>query len=84
MVYVQVPLEVFNTITPNGDGFNDTWKINNIESYPYCKISVFSRWGNAYTIVLDMLKTSNGMARTMVKNSLQAHIIMLLKPVQTW
>ena len=45
MVYVQVPLEVFNTITPNGDGFNDTWKIINIESYPYCKISVFSRWG---------------------------------------
>ena len=45
MVYVQVPLEVFNTITPNGDGFNDAWKIGNIESYPLCKISVFSRWG---------------------------------------
>ena len=36
---------MFNTITPNGDGFNDQWVIKNIESYPLCKVSVFSRWG---------------------------------------
>ena len=44
-VYVQEPLEVFNTITPNGDGFNDQWVIKNIESYPLCRVSIFSRWG---------------------------------------
>ena len=45
MVYVQEPLDVFNTITPNNDGVNDTWKIKKIESYPLCKVSIFSRWG---------------------------------------
>jgi gliding motility-associated-like protein len=31
--------------TPNNDGYNDTWEIRNIESYPN-KVSVFNRWGN--------------------------------------
>jgi gliding motility-associated-like protein len=34
-----------NTFTPNGDGKNDLWEIDNIESYPNIVIDVFNRYG---------------------------------------
>ena len=34
-----------NTFTPNGDGINDTWQIQNIENYPNCTVYVFNRYG---------------------------------------
>lgn len=34
-----------NTFTPNGDGKNDLWEIDNIESYPSIVIDVFNRYG---------------------------------------
>ncbi|MBI2280986.1 MAG: gliding motility-associated C-terminal domain-containing protein [Bacteroidetes bacterium] len=37
-----IPEEVF---TPNEDGFNDTFRINNIEFYPKNKVFIFDRWG---------------------------------------
>jgi gliding motility-associated-like protein len=38
-------IEVPEIITPNGDGYNDTWKIRNIDMFPNAEISVFNRWG---------------------------------------
>ena len=38
-------LQVSQAITPNGDGLNDVWFIDNIERYPNAKIWVYSRWG---------------------------------------
>lgn len=35
-----------NTITPNGDEYNDTWVIRNIGLYPNASVKVFNRWGN--------------------------------------
>ncbi|QZE13932.1 gliding motility-associated C-terminal domain-containing protein [Halosquirtibacter laminarini] len=35
----------YNTITPNGDGLNDKWIIQNIEWYPHNKVFIFNRWG---------------------------------------
>ncbi len=32
-------------ITPNNDGYNDEWRIKNIELYPEAEISVYNRWG---------------------------------------
>jgi len=32
-------------ITPNNDGFNDTWKIKNIDLFPDAEVFVYSRWG---------------------------------------
>ncbi len=36
---------ISNTITPNGDGINDYWKITGIELYPKASIMVFNRSG---------------------------------------
>lgn len=44
-VYVVQPIQVPNTFTPNSDGTNDTWQIQNIENYPNCKVTVYDRWG---------------------------------------
>lgn len=33
-------------ITPNGDGFNDTWLIEGLDLYPGATVEVFDRWGN--------------------------------------
>lgn len=32
-------------ITPNNDGFNDVWRIKNIDLYPNSEVRVFNRWG---------------------------------------
>lgn len=34
-----------NTITPNGDGFNDTWQIENIQNFENNKVEIFNRRG---------------------------------------
>ncbi len=34
-----------NTITPNGDGVNDTWEISGIRDYPGCQVEIYDRWG---------------------------------------
>ncbi|MBI1306510.1 MAG: PKD domain-containing protein [Bacteroidetes bacterium] len=38
-------LVVYNTVTPNGDGLNDTWYIENIWAYPDAEVIVFNRYG---------------------------------------
>ncbi len=32
-------------ITPNNDGFDDTWQIKNIDLFPDAEIFIFTRWG---------------------------------------
>jgi gliding motility-associated-like protein len=39
-------LHVYNAFSPNGDGVNDTWEIDNIYLYPNCVVKVFNQWGN--------------------------------------
>jgi gliding motility-associated-like protein len=38
---IQIP----NAFSPNGDGINDVWAIDDLKEYPDCKVSVFNRWG---------------------------------------
>lgn len=38
-------LRVYEIITPNGDGRNDTWKMDYIELYPDAEVFVYTRWG---------------------------------------
>lgn len=39
-------LTIVNSFTPNGDNYNDTWIIRNIELYPEASVNVYNRWGN--------------------------------------
>ena len=38
-------VEVFNLLTPNGDGKNDVFVIRNIELYPENTVEIYNRWG---------------------------------------
>ncbi|RZK91950.1 MAG: gliding motility-associated C-terminal domain-containing protein [Hymenobacter sp.] len=35
-----------NALSPNGDGRDDTWEIDNIGNYPENHVLVFNRWGD--------------------------------------
>ncbi|NRA12884.1 MAG: gliding motility-associated C-terminal domain-containing protein [Crocinitomicaceae bacterium] len=43
-----------NTFTPNGDNYNDTWVLGNLDLYPNAQVKVFNKWGNE-------IFTSNGL-----------------------
>jgi gliding motility-associated-like protein len=38
-------LEVYNGLTPNGDGLHDVFTIRNIELYPDNNLKIYNRWG---------------------------------------
>ncbi len=38
-------IEIPDIITPNNDGYNDTWRIKNIDMFPDAEVFVFTRWG---------------------------------------
>ncbi|SFW38024.1 gliding motility-associated C-terminal domain-containing protein [Sinomicrobium oceani] len=40
-----IDIEIPNVFTPNGDGYEDTWKIRNSESYPYMTVIIYDRYG---------------------------------------
>lgn len=39
-------LQFFSGISPNNDGLNDTWFIQNVEAYAENKVTIFNRLGN--------------------------------------
>ncbi|MBF7090945.1 T9SS type B sorting domain-containing protein [Flavobacterium sp. ALJ2] len=43
--------------TPNGDGYNDTWRIKNLDDMPDYTISIFDRYGK---LIKQMNSTSTG------------------------
>jgi gliding motility-associated-like protein len=60
-------LQIPNTFTPNGDGFNDTWEILNVVNYPECKVTLFNRYGglvfqsNGYSTPFDGKKNGENL-----------------------
>jgi gliding motility-associated-like protein len=45
-VTVTPRLRIPNALSPDGDGRNDTWEIDNIGAYPGNHVLVFNRWGS--------------------------------------
>ena len=46
-------IDPVTAFTPDGDGINDTWFLENMELYPEASVKVFNKWGN-------LLYESNG------------------------
>lgn len=43
---LDMPIIVYNAVSPNGDGLNDFLRIGNIENFPRNKFTLFNRWGD--------------------------------------
>lgn len=42
---ITTDIKGLNAFSPNGDGVNETWFIDNIWKYPDNQVSIFNRWG---------------------------------------
>jgi gliding motility-associated-like protein len=58
--------EIFNLITPNGDGKNDYWHISAINEYPDNNVMIFNRWGDK---IIEIGGYNNSTRRWEGKNS---------------
>ncbi len=62
-IHVKAVVIIPNVITVNGDGVNDTWEIENIESFPQASIEIFNRWGNSVWKSIGYTNQWNGSNR---------------------
>ena len=53
-------IEVFNVITPNGDGVHDVLQINGLENFPINTLRIFNRWGQEVYFVEGYDSALNG------------------------
>ena len=44
-VLAEEDIVIYNVMTPNGDGLNDIFMIENIDRFPDNKVQIFNRWG---------------------------------------
>lgn len=51
---------VSETLTPNGDGVNDTWMIYGIEKFPENQVDIYNRWGERVYSKQGYSNTWNG------------------------
>ncbi len=40
-----IPLDIYNALSPNGDGDNDYFHIGNLDLYPNNTVEIYNRWG---------------------------------------
>lgn len=38
-------LDIIKILTPNGDGVNDTWKIDDLRKFPNSTVEIYDRYG---------------------------------------
>lgn len=62
-VIVREGLDIPNAFSPNNDGRNDTWVIDNIDAYPDARLEVFNRWGSKVYDKTGYRNDWNGMYR---------------------
>jgi gliding motility-associated-like protein len=54
------PTNAVEAITPNGDGLNDTWVIENITNHPKSVVRVYNRWGSMVFSALNYQNNWDG------------------------
>ena len=45
MVVILPPIVINNGFTPNGDGKNDTWMLDELYKFPNAEVEIYNRWG---------------------------------------
>lgn len=60
LVKVFTRLGIPNAFSPNGDGVNDTWSIEYLESYPLAVISIYNRYAERIFSSTDHVKSWDG------------------------
>jgi gliding motility-associated-like protein len=55
-----IPFNAMNVMTPNDDGYNDVWKVFNIDQYKPCKLGIYNRWGDELYSSSDYQNDWNG------------------------
>lgn len=45
VIQIRIPIQAPNVFTPNGDGQNEEFVIEGIETYPEASVRIFNRWG---------------------------------------
>jgi len=60
------PITIPNVITPNGDGYNDKFTIEEIDNYPGSQMIIYNRWGKK---VFEHSSYNNGVAWGAENNS---------------
>ena len=53
-------LQIPNVFTPNGDGINDKWEIDLLDSYTECRVDIFNRYGQIVFHSIGYEKPWNG------------------------
>ncbi len=38
-------VKIYSGVTPNNDGVNETWQIDDIDKYPNNEVTIYNRWG---------------------------------------
>jgi gliding motility-associated-like protein len=59
-VIILKSIKVPNAFSPNGDGINDSWKIQYLESYPGATVKVFNRYGQTVFATTGYSREWNG------------------------
>ncbi len=59
-ILVLKPPKAPNAFSPNGDGINDTWKIQYLERYPDATVDVFDRYGQLVYQAINYTSPWNG------------------------
>ncbi len=65
---VLAPFEIFNGITPDGDGLNDFFLVQGISNYPINNVKIYNRWG-VLVFQVDNYGGSNDMERVFAGRS---------------
>jgi len=55
----QLNIIVSRLLSPNGDGVNDYWHIQGIDTYPDNKVVIFNRWGDKVEVIKNYDNQSN-------------------------
>ena len=63
-VITYVIITVNNLFTPNGDGFNEFFKINGLGRFPNSKLQIYNRWGNLIHEKINYQNDWDGIATT--------------------